>query len=198
MSRAQSLITNKQWQKAEEDIKSYLLSVPDDSPALSLLYTTQTELGKNKEALANLNKALSTLNKSLKSNKPSQSFLEERAELYAKNQEPEKAIQDLRLGTKLYPNSAHFWARLGQLLSTKEQSNESIICVNRTMKIDPTLKAPCLTRAEAYLHLDQGDKAVSDFKTYLRYYPKDITLLYNNNKNSEALQEAQKWVQKKT
>lgn len=169
--RAQNLIANKQWQEAATDIKSYLDTKPDDTQALSLLYRVQMALGQNTEALASLDKAMAVLNRSPKSSKPAESFLEERAELYVKIKEPENAIRDLQLGTKLYPNNAHFWHRLGQFLSTKNQNEQALDCFNRALKIDPKLKSIYYTKATTYITMGQVDNAIRNFKIYSGYYP---------------------------
>lgn len=187
MARARCFSKDNQWQAAINDVKNYLLLVPDDSAAYYFEYQNWDTLKQPKEALESINKAIAL-------NRTSKKFLNERAELYFRAGERSKAINDLRQVLKFDQQDSAVLYRLGVFLRENRQFVEAMICFNKALKLNPELKSIYADRGLTYMLMGNWTAAAQDFRQCLRYYPENETYniylartLWNMKQNKEAL-----------
>ena len=72
-----------------------------------------------------------------------------------------KAEEEMREAMKLQPNNAEIWSMLGHCLSRQHKTEETLNAFQRAVEIDPDDPNSLYNLADAFLGLDQPDKAVN-------------------------------------
>jgi len=103
----------------------------------------------------------------------------ERASLFEKLKEPEKALADLEAALKLIPNSAQTYSQRAYLFLMMGKWPESISDYIKALEITPLQERGPIYfyRSTAHFHLKDYRSAIEDFNKLLENDPKNISIL---------------------
>lgn len=153
LENAATLIRDHRIAEAEQQLNSILRTAPNDAAALNLLGTIRAQQGKLDEAQNLLARAAKTGPTFV----PAHMNL---AFLYMLRNVPEKAVLELKEVVKLEPNNIEANYKLGRLLLSRGQVDESIAVVEKAK----SLSVVFLTLlGDAYLRKGNPDKAEENY-----------------------------------
>lgn len=121
--------------------------------------------------------------------------------LYLNTDQGEKAVKALEEHTLNHENDGDGWAGLADAYALIKDNDNALSCYAQGIKVDPKNKLAYTKRSDFYYEQGEYEKAISDLKTLLKFYPKegqyyaDIGYIYYQRDNLH-FKDAIKWYKK--
>jgi Carbohydrate binding domain/Tetratricopeptide repeat len=88
-----------------------------------------------------------------------------------KNNQPQRAIEQYRIATRLNPHDANYWIDLSSLESTPPSDAEQINAMDRAIQADPKNPLVAMDAADFFLVRGETEKALKEFRVFIEADP---------------------------
>tara|TARA_Y100000310_G_scaffold340318_1_gene435648 strand:- start:94 stop:831 length:738 start_codon:yes stop_codon:yes gene_type:complete len=142
----------------------------DNEPLLADAYNWRAQahlmLGDASQAMSDINMAIKTWPDN------SSAYCGLRSDISMANNSPSDAIGDIDIALAREPRNPDLLFRKGRILGALGQYEEAVHYISDAIDERPRFEEAILTRAAAYIHLGQNDRARADIDTVLEINPR--------------------------
>ena len=163
LDRAEVHLKLKQFDKAINDCRWVLKYSPDDSRALNLLATLQTQSGSKEDALI-------TLNNTIEKYPENAAAYSQRGLLFYKNGQISKAIEDAKKAILFDNKNNEYWINLGIYQAQSGNLDEASLCLNTALSIDECFYYALYIKGMIHRQMKDFTKAKNYFTKALSNY----------------------------